>query len=219
MTYSYSALKQFETCPRQFYEVRVLKKHPRQETEATIWGTQVHLAAEEYIRDGKAFEFDFPGQDTVVALSKLQGEKHCELEMAVNDKLEPVAFGDPTAMLRGIADVVVIKEDRAFTGDWKTGGSKYPDVAQLELMALFLFAKFPEIQKSHGALLFLKDGAVVQKITKREDSGKLWPNWIGKINRVEAAHETGVWNPKSSGLCAGYCPVTECEHWKPLRRK
>jgi len=218
VTLSYSALKQFETCPRQYHEVRVLKKHPPQETEATIWGKQVHEAAELYVRDGTPMAFEFPGQDTVVALAARPGVKHCELEMAVDDKLQPVDFNDPKAMLRGIADLVIINGDKARIGDYKTGSAKYADTAQLELMALMLFAREPNVQKSHGALFFLKHDVVVQKITKREDSDKLWSGWFGKINRVESAHESGVWNPKSSGLCAGWCPVESCEYWKPKRR-
>jgi hypothetical protein len=217
MTLSYSALKQFETCPRQYHEVRVLKKHPPQETKATLWGKRVHEAAELHIRDGKQFTFEFPGQDTVLALASLKGEKHCELEMAVNDKLEPVDFADPTAVLRGIADLVIISGDKARVLDYKTGSNKYPDVAQLELMALMVFAKFPEVERSHGGLLFLAHDTITQKITKKEDSEVLWSGWFGKVARIEAAHETGVWNAKSSGLCKGWCPVEFCEHWKPRR--
>lgn len=218
MSLSYSALKQFETCPRQYYEVRVLQKHPKQETDATIWGKEVHEAAELYVRDSKPFEFNFPGMDMVQVLANLGGEKFCEMELAVNDKLEPVAFDDPTAMLRGIADLVILKGNAVRTLDYKTGNNKYPDPSQLELMALLLFAKFPEVQKSYGALLFLKHDTMVQKITKREDSDRLWADWFGKIARVEAAHESGVWNAKSSGLCQGWCPCDTCEHWRPKRR-
>jgi len=217
MTLSYSAIKDFEGCPRRYHEVKILKKYPRQETDATIWGTKVHLAAEEHVRDGKQFEFEFPGQDIVATLANLKGKKYCEMEMAVDDKLSPVEFDDPAAMLRGIADLVIIQGDKARCADYKTGNSKYPDVAQLELMALLLFARMPEIKRSHGALIFLKDGKLVQKITKREDAGNLWVNWLGKVQRVEAAHETGVWNPKPSALCP-WCPVTNCEHWRPRRK-
>ena len=212
MALSYSALKQYETCPRQYHEVRVLKKHPPQDTVATIWGKEVHEAAEHHVRDGKPFTFTFPGQDMVAVLANLSGEKHCEMELAVNDKLEPVDFNDPTAMIRGIADLVIVQNILARIVDYKSGSNKYPDPAQLELMALLLFAKFPEVQKSFGALLFLKHDTMVQKITKREDSDKLWSNWFAKIARIESAHETGVWNAKPSGLCGKWCPVTSCEH-------
>jgi hypothetical protein len=211
---SYSGLKDYEGCPRRYHEVKVLKQYPNPQTEATRWGGLVHEAAEFYVRDGTPIPIEFPGIDMVEAIAKLKGEKHCELEMAVNDKLEPVDFNDPTAILRGIADVVVINGEKCRVLDYKTGSAKYPDVAQLELMALMVFAKFPEVQVSHGALLFLAHNQMTQKITKREDSKELWSKWFGKLARVEASHETNVWNAKSSGLCP-WCPVTNCEHWKP----
>lgn len=217
MPLSYSALKQFENCPRQYHEVRVLKKHPPQDTEQTRWGKQVHEAAEQYVRDGKPFAFEFPGADMVEALAKLSGEKHCEMELAVNDRLEPVAFDDPTALLRGVADLVIVKGSRVRVADYKTGNHKYPDTSQLELMALMLFAALPEVQKSQNALLFLAHNTIVQSVTKREDSKHLWTGWFHKIHRIETAHEHEVWNPKSSGLCP-WCPVTDCEHWREKRR-
>lgn len=217
MAFSYSALKQYDVCPRQYYEVRVLKKHPRQETEQTIWGKQVHLACEEYIRDGKEFELEFPGMEAVRALARLPGEKHCEIELAVTNSLEPTDFNDPDALLRGIADLVILNGEAMKVLDYKTGNYKYPDTKQLELMALLLFAKYPQLQKSHGALLFLAHDHIEQKITKKEDAQRLWPEWIGRINRIEKALETDVWNAKPSGLC-GWCPCTTCDHWKPKRR-
>jgi len=192
--------------------VRVLKHYPFQETEATMWGKRVHKAAELRVRDNTPFDFDFPGQDVVEALAVLPGDKYCELEMAVNDKLEMVAFDDPSAVLRGIADLIIVNGETARVCDYKTGSDKYPDVEQLELMALMMFIKFPQVTRSHGALLFLATDKVVQKITKREDAQALWVNWMAKVGRVESAHELGVWNPKTSGLCRKWCPVTTCEH-------
>lgn len=215
---SYSGLKDYEGCPRRYHEVKVLKKHKRQETEQTIWGKQVHEEAELYVREAKPFELVFPGRDMVEALKELKGEKHCELELAINDKLEPVDFKDPTAVIRGIADLVIINGTKARVVDYKTGSAKYPDVAQLELMALMVFAKFPEVEACHGALLFLAHNVMVQKITKRVDEKDLWAKWFGKIARVEQAHEVGVWNPKSSALCP-WCPVVECEHWSERKKK
>jgi hypothetical protein len=51
--WSHSSLKDFEGCARRYHEVKVLKKYPFQETEATRYGNQVHESLELYIRDGK----------------------------------------------------------------------------------------------------------------------------------------------------------------------
>lgn len=212
MALSYSAIKAFNTCPRQYEAVRIRKLYPSQDTVHTIWGKQVHEAAEHYIRDGKQMEFDFPGQDVVFALARRRGDKYCELELAVNDKLESVPFDSPDALLRGIADLVILSGGEARVLDYKTGSAKYPDTDQLQLMALMVFAKHPEIEKVRGALLFLAHNTIVQAITKREDSARLWALWLGKIHRIEEAHRLGVWPAKPSGLCRKWCPVTTCEH-------
>ena len=59
--WSYSALKTYETCPRKYQAEKVTKEVPFTQTDATIYGTELHLAAEEYIRDGKPIDprFDF----------------------------------------------------------------------------------------------------------------------------------------------------------------
>ena len=63
-SWSFSRLKSFETCPKQFYHVTVLKEHPVVETDAMLYGTAMHKAAEDrykrfsYINDllYKSFE-------------------------------------------------------------------------------------------------------------------------------------------------------------------
>ena len=42
--WSFSKLKAFETCPKQFYHVKILKEYPQKETDAMRYGTDVHLA-------------------------------------------------------------------------------------------------------------------------------------------------------------------------------
>ena len=50
--WSFSRIKAFEQCPKQFYHDKVLKEFPFVETDATMYGTAFHKVCEEYIRDG-----------------------------------------------------------------------------------------------------------------------------------------------------------------------
>ena len=52
--WSYSALSDFESCPKKYWELRVKKRYPREDTEATIWGKEVHTAMEYRVKEGKA---------------------------------------------------------------------------------------------------------------------------------------------------------------------
>lgn len=215
--WSYSSLKQFKTCPRQYYEVRVAKSVPKQdETEATRYGKDLHLAAEEYVRDGK----DLPAHFSYVksyldTLRALPGEKYCEYKMALTKSLEPCGFFDSDVWCRGVADLLVINDDTGVARvlDYKTGKSaKYADPAQLELMALMVFKHFPKTKKVKGGLLF-----VVARDFKKEDyhvdqSHVYWRGWLNDVKRLESAHATGVWNPSKNGLCRAHCPVVDCAH-------
>lgn len=52
-TWSYSSLSLFQQCPRKYYRLKVVKDVKDKETEALLYGKEVHKAAEEYVRDGK----------------------------------------------------------------------------------------------------------------------------------------------------------------------
>jgi hypothetical protein len=40
---------------------------------------------------------------------------------------------------------------------------------------------------------------------------------VPDLKQYATAFKTDVWQPRQSGLCNGWCPVTECEFWKPKR--
>lgn len=219
MAYSYSALKSFSNCARQYYETKVLKKWPFEETEAIMYGKEVHKALEDYIGEGKALGPHTRFQPIVDALNNIPGEKLTEYEMALNEKLEPCGFLAEDCFIRGIADIVILDREnkRAYIGDYKTGSAKYPDTDQLELMALMVFRHFPEIEHVKAALLFIVHDKIVSAEYHKKDARSKWLNWMAKIEKIEVAQDTGVWNEKPSGLC-GWCVVEDCPHWKPRRR-
>lgn len=212
--WSYSRMKGFETCPKQYYHVNVLKEHPFQETDATRYGTEFHKAAEEFIRDDTPippkFGFAAPLLETFKAKP---GEKHCELKMGLTENLDPCGFFDKQVWFRGIVDLLIINGDKALIVDYKTGKSaKYADPQQLELMALAVMAHFPQVQSIKAALVFVIADAFVDSAYDREVAGERWAAWVSRYQVMEKAHETGVFNPKPSGLCRNYCPVLECAH-------
>ena len=42
VTWSHSSLKDYEGCPRRYHEVKVLKNYPFTDTQATIYGKELH---------------------------------------------------------------------------------------------------------------------------------------------------------------------------------
>ena len=211
--YSHSALKQFNNCPRQFHEMRIKKAWPREETEQTLYGTQLHEAMELAIRDGVPLpgQFDFL-QGLVNSINAMPGEKFCELELAVDINLNPVPFKSDEAWMRGIIDLAVVDGDSAKIVDYKSGSNKYPDKDQLTLMALLLFAHHPEVEHVKSALLFVLKEDMVKHETARRAANRIWGIFKEDVAQVERCHANGVWHPRQSGLCRRHCGVLTCEH-------
>lgn len=213
-SWSFSSIKQFDNCPKQYYHLKVLKEHPMEETEAILYGNRFHKAAEEYVRDGTPLPKEF--EPYRVALDKIiekyPGEVHCELKFALDENLEPCSFKSKEAWWRGIADLLIINGDRAFCVDYKTGSAKYADQGQLELMALAVFKHYPHIKKVKAGLFFVKGRSFPKETYTVYDQDKLWVKWFKNYGQLRTAHETGVFNPRSSGLCRKHCPVVSCVH-------
>ena len=119
MAVSYSGLKTFEQCPRRYYETKVIKIHPHQDTDATLYGKAVHEACELYIRDGKPLGGHSRFKSLLDQLNSINGDKHCEMELAVCKDGKAVAFDDENAKFRGIADLVIIDGTKAYVFDYK----------------------------------------------------------------------------------------------------
>ena len=214
VTFSHSSLKDFQNCPRKYYEVKVLEKYPREETEATAYGTQLHEQCELHIRDGRPLDQNFRFLQPVLdKLKAMPGRKYPEYEMALTKDLRVCNFHAPDRWVRGIADLIIVDDDNltARVFDYKSGSDKYPDTSQLELMALMIFKHFPHIRSVSGGLLFVLKNSVRKCKVELDMQDKMWWKYREEVARIEQAHATGVWNPKSSGLCKKYCPCLGCE--------
>lgn len=211
-SWSFSALKTFETCPRKYHAEKVLKLYPFEETEQSRYGTEVHLAAEKYIQYGTPLPVGMEQfKPALDALNKIPGEKKVELKMALTVDRQVTDFRAKDAWVRGIADLVIIDGDKARVVDYKTGSAKYPDKKQLELMALMVFDHFPEVQTVKAALAFLLHDVVVKGEYTRDQSDELWEKWISRTDILEGSFEHDNWPPNPNGLCRKWCPVEHCE--------
>jgi CRISPR/Cas system-associated exonuclease Cas4 (RecB family) len=214
VTWSHSSLKDYEGCPRRYYEAKVLKKYPFKDTEATLYGKELHEAAEFYIKDDKPLPQQFAFvKDTLDALKAKPGRKLCEHKMGIRADLSPCDFFAKDVWCRGIADLLIVNDDNltARVIDYKTGNNKYPDREQLKLMALMVFAHFPHIRRVEGALLFVVKEDIAKASFMVGEAEEYWWDYRERVARIEQAHESGVWNPKPTPLC-GYCPVQSCEY-------
>lgn len=218
LKWSYSGLKDFMNCPRQYHEVKVLQKYKKEPTEQMLYGTAVHTALENYVKDGsplaKNYERFKPMLDVVL---ELPGTKYTEYKMALTKDRIPCDFSSEDYWVRGIADLVIIDGDNAIIIDYKTGSAKYPDLQQMKLMALMLFIYFPYISNIRAGLVFVMHGNIVSEEYTRDMMDSLWATFTPALTRLEAAFESGAWSPNPTPLC-GWCPVDTCEFHQRKRR-
>lgn len=216
ITWSYSSLKTFEQCPKKYYHLRVLKDVKDEGSEATIYGQEVHKAAEEYIKSSTPIptKFEFL-KDVLDAFNMINGDKHCELRLGVKRTptgYEPCGFFDKDVWWRGIGDLIINQGNTLFSIDYKTSkNAKYADMKQLDILAAALFTHFPEVEKIKSGLVFVVSGEFIYKEHTVNLRDSYFAMFDEGLDRLAAAQETGVWNANSGPLCR-YCPVTSCEH-------
>ena len=215
-TWSYSSLSLYQQCPRKYHRLRVVKDIKEGETEALIYGKEVHKAAEEYVRDGTPIPTKYSFiQKYVDPLKEIPGDKLCEYQMGLTEKLEPCGFFDKDVWWRGVADLLILngEDKKAHVIDYKTGKSaKYADTKQLELLALATFKHFPYTEKIKSGLVFLVSEEFVKADYLKDQETTLWGRWLPELSRLEKSYEVDVWNPKPNFTCRKFCPVKDCEH-------
>lgn len=215
--WSYSGLKEYVNCPRQYYHTRVAKDFVKLPTEQMLYGTAVHQACEDYVRDmtplAKNYERFKPMLD---ALLEIDGARYPEYRMAMTRDFEPCTFGAKDYWVRGIVDLLIINGDTAHIVDYKTGSAKYPDPKQLKLMALLTYTHFPDVVKIKAGLLFVAHNTFVDEEYNREDWDKLWNMFVPDLERLQLSHENHKWPENPTPLC-GWCPVSTCQFYKVRR--
>jgi len=210
-TWSYSALKQYQNCPKQYYEIKVAQNYTIIPSEKMIYGTEVHKALEDYVKDGKELALNYLRFKSIVdELIAIPGTKYPEYEMALTKDRNVCAFDDPGRWVRGIVDLLIVDGENAYIIDYKTGSNKYPDPKQLRLMALMTFAHFPEVTKIKGGLLFVMHGSFVPETYHRIDIDKSWDKFAVPLQRLDNSYESNTWQANPTPLCR-FCPVKSCE--------
>lgn len=215
LAHSYSSIKDFEGCPRRYNEVRILKNFKSSQTEATLYGTAVHKAMEDFVMLGTPIPEAYKQFERFVTpLAGLPGTILCEQKMGITADFKPTEFFGKDVWFRGIPDYLHINEAGtvARVADYKTGkSSRYADPGQLELLAAMIMVHYPTVQKVKGALLFLVVGDVIKSEYTRDQMPEILSKWAGRASAIENAIVHGVWNPRSSALCR-FCPVQSCEY-------
>lgn len=215
--WSHSALTSFEQCPKRHYLTKVSKLVQEPETDAMAWGKRVHKAFEDFLQKDIPFSHTMEGFTDIASYFKKKADSadefYVECQWAIDMEKQPVDWFAPDVWCRSIADLVIIRGNRAMAVDWKTGKRK-PDFDQLTLLALFVFILFPEVDDVRGCFAWLKDDEIDVKRFRREKMDDYWQDFLPRVERMEEAFNFDNWPARPSGLCRNYCPVGKrnCSH-------
>lgn len=216
MTYvqwTYSAVKVFKTCPLQYKHKYILKDIKEVQGDAAKYGTAVHLAIENWARDGVVMPPEYDRfRNMILPVAKWQGETLVEAKLALSSLLQPCGFFDKQYFVRGVLDFGKVNGEYARIIDWKTGGNaKYADLKQLDLMSLLVFKHYPQVKTVTSALVFLKLDKVIKATFHKKDSKAMWMQWMYEVSRIEDAVERDAFPAAPNNLCKNYCPVKTCK--------
>lgn len=210
LAHSYTAIKQYNSCPKRYYHQRITKEVKDQPGAATVYGERVHKQLEDYLKaPANALPVESaalkPLCDMFTEQVQGSGQLLVEQEYTLNSNLEPTSWFAPDAWLRFKLDVLVVRDNNtAIVADWKTG-KRRPDFDQLEMFALAVFKFWPEVTKVSSLFIWTKENAIDKEIYRREHEDAMWTKLMTNIHRIEKSLETDNWPAKPSGLCK-FCP-------------
>ena len=210
LAHSYSALKQYENCPKQYQMQRITKEIKPSFGEASIYGNRIHEQLDQRMKGQALPEESVKYEELCQQLELMTGDLQTEQEMTLNMRLEPTGWWDSDAWFRAKVDVLIRNNTKAVVIDWKTGKHR-PDFFQLELFALQTFSHYPDIDEVKSCFVWLKDLCMDSEVYLRSEAPALWDKFHGKVKRIQDSLDTGNWPAKPSGLCP-WCPAKNmCE--------
>lgn len=207
---SYSFLNTWSICPHQAARKWIVKDLPKEaESPEMSWGNEVHKAMENRLT--------IPRHDLPSSMAQwesfckpLDGRNvHPEQVLGMTDKGQPVGFWDGSTWLRGKLDAPVVSGTTALLLDWKTGKVR-EDSYELEIGALLLQARHPEIKVILGRYVWLKENRLGDT-HDCSDTQRTFNMVHDTMDEVAHAISMGVFAKTPGPLC-GWCSVTDCQH-------
>ena len=211
-SWSFTALKNFETCPRRYQAYTLTKEVVEPESEALRQGHALHAAFEARVAKGTPLPLGMGMHERLLAkLAAAPGQVHAEQKLALTHDFRPASWFSHGAWFRTVVDYANIRDGGLATViDYKTGKPDYADDVQLALTAATVMAHEPGVKHVKAALLFVAYGQVERHEYRREDLSAIWAGVLPRVRKLWNARQEDVFPPKPGGLCRRYCAVSSC---------
>ena len=208
IVWSYTMLNTYRSiCPHQAAERFVYKRVPFKETPQVKRGNAVHSAMEYRIRGGKPLPVDMHQYEPFAAV--FDG-RPAQVEQWLGVTREGKACDSRSVAVwgRGKLDLHLVNGDTAYLLDHKTGKVR-EDPFELEVQAVLLHAKYPDLKRIVGQYLWLSEMRTGQ-MHDLSQTNKTWNeiSWIASA--IEVDRKAQKWEKRQGPLCS-WCPCVECE--------
>ena len=229
-SWSYSKLKNYETCPRRYQAIDVDKTIEQGRTAELDRGDDLHEAMQKRVQGSTALPPQFIYMEGWA--EKLTRTLHpfqiiqCEMKLSTDKNGKPTGYFDKSTWYRAKIDYFrlvptkVEGNDYGHVVDYKTG--KPPrvwDGTQLMLNAWTIFNHYKTVTKCRVDYLWTEYNDTTHETYAREQMPTEMANLLPRVTAMEEAHKTGVFPPTPCGLCFEYCDVVTCEfHGKRPKR-
>lgn len=213
VTWSYSALNEFDNCNYKYWRLKI-KKDVSDVHGKNAEGDLFHQAVQKYILTGRPLpEPLLPSQSL---FDKFRGKPGLavEQEYALDEQYQPCGYREwDRAWVRAQGDVCIVNGTVGKYIDWKFGKPRKDD-DQLALASAVLFQHYPQLQRIDAAYIHpleIHNFAVIDQSYSREQIPQLWNRFLPKVNKLVIAKQTDEWKKNPNPLCA-WCPVLDCQH-------
>lgn len=216
--WSYSRLKNYETCPKRHYNIDIAKKFREEESDELAYGNLLHKVLADAISGKAPLPEAHKKMQRWVDMITQPGKPQpagaqilVEQQLAITQDFSKTSWFGEDAWFRGIADVAKIVGPVAVAIDWKTG-KIIEDGIQLALIAQCIFAHHPQVQKVRTEFVWLKYDAQTRADFTRHDMVSVWAGLLPRVKTLESAYKAQEFPAKPSFLCKRWCPVSSCPH-------
>ena len=228
---SWSRLSTFQQCPLKFHLQFISKTFKEEEKSIhLIKGEQLHKQLEDYVlaKNGQAampLGFSPEVRESLPYVDKLYtiyDAIYPEAQVACDINWNPVEWFAKETAWRAIWDVIGVKPQTLYIGDYKSG-KIYPygdGFGQLHLSAVIGLERFKEVPEVNAAYIYIEHKKITPiKVTREpsnlvDSAGKPVPH-LAQVREYFQAEFDKVqsektWDPKPNDYCK-YCQATKAQ--------
>lgn len=196
---SHSRVTTWEACPRRL-RYKVLDKLPDPPGRAMLRGRDVHDMAQAHAEKRGPLSQEFAGWASRFRTLRKAAQLFCEEQWGFDAAWGRMDyFGDDRLRWRVKLDALVVRGTAARAIDYKTGQVRDSHDDQLDLYALAVFARFPDVATITGELWYLDQGEVGElRYQRDEDEARLREAWD---RRAEPILADSTFAPRPGAAC------------------